>query len=101
MMRRQKAPKYDPDQLMSVEEAAKALGYSLSYMKGLVSPGHPQYDRVLGRMKIQTDETWRKAFSRPNIQYVWRYGDLVKWFNEHQELPTVKTYNQGRGIIVE
>lgn len=101
MMRRQKAPKYDPDQLMSITEAAQALGYSEAYMKTLTSPGCAQYDSELDRMRIQTDETWRKAYNRPRLLWVWRYGDLLTWFTNHQKLPTVQTYNEGRGIIVE
>ncbi len=67
--------KYKSDDLLTTEQAAEVLGYAVtSLQNGQIAQ--------LSRLRIATDESWRKAYSS-KAQYVYRYGDLLTWKREH------------------
>lgn len=93
-------PKYRNGDLLTMEQAADAFGYSKNYMQRLTAPSCPEYDEDFARMRVNTDAAYRKAF-RTSALYVYLYEDLVQWFTDHVGLPNVRRYNESRGIIVE
>lgn len=92
--------KYKDDDFLTLSEAAEAVGYTIGHMTRLFSPGTDGYDPSLRTIRIRTDETFRKAFGT-QAQYVFQYKDVKRWFNDRQSRPSVQTYNEGHGIIVE
>jgi hypothetical protein len=99
-MQRHKPSKYKDDDLLTLGQAADTLGYSRQYFQNLVSQGAREYDEDLCRMRVQTDETYRRAF-RTRVQYVYPYGELVTWFTKRQSTASMKEWNAARGIVVE
>lgn len=93
-------PKYKDDDLLTLVQVADHFGYSLKYLRALSAENHRHSDPLLRRARIKTDPTWRKAFGS-SAHYVYRYGELKTWFNDHQADPAVQAFNQGRGIIVD
>lgn len=92
--------KYKDDDFLTLNEVAEAVGYSERHVATLFAPGNAHYDPSLRTIRIKTDETFRKAFGT-KAQYVFQYRDVKRWFNERQNRPSVQTWNEGRGIIVE
>lgn len=92
--------KYKEDDLLTLQEVADVLGYTKGHMAMLFSPGVETYDPSFRKISIRTDETYRKAFNT-RVQYVFRYGDVKRWFTVYQSRPSVQAWNEGRGIIVE
>lgn len=92
--------KYKEDDLLSLQEVADVLGYAKGHLDMLFSPGTKTYDPSFRQIRIKTDVTYRKAFDT-KAQYVFRYGDVKRWFNERQSRPSVQAWNEARGIIVE
>lgn len=91
---------YRDSDLLTPTQAAEALGYDDEYFQNLAMPSSPRYEPDLRRMRVRTDETFRKAF-RTKAMYVFPYGELVKWFSTYQSSPSMRKYNASRGIIVE
>lgn len=92
--------KFRDDALLTIEEVAEAVGYAPDYLRTMTAEGSVNYDPTLYRLRIKTDETYRKAYGT-KVQYVYQYSDVRRWFNERQERPTVQVWNEGRGVIVE
>jgi hypothetical protein len=92
--------KYGYNDLLTVSQVAEELGYTAAYLRLLLNPKENQYDPTFAVLKINTDESWRKAFES-RAEYVFRYGEVLKWFHNHLERPTVQRYNESHGIIVE
>jgi len=92
--------KHKDDDLLTLEEVADATGYTRQYMGTLSAQGSEGYDPTLRRIRIKTDETYRRAFNT-KVQYVFQYRDVKRWFNDRQQRPTVQAFNETHGIIVE
>ncbi len=92
--------RYNDDDLLTLDQVAEAVGYTRGHLAMLFSPGVETYDPSFRQIRIKTDETFRKAFNT-RAQYVFRYGDVKRWFNEYQSRPSVQAWNEGRGIVVE
>lgn len=93
-------PRYKDSDLLTIGQAADHFGYSAEYLRTLNAEGGEHYDPLFRRMRIKTDPTWRQAFNS-HAHYVYRYADLKEWFRHHQSTPSVRTFNESRGIIVE
>jgi hypothetical protein len=92
--------KYQFNDLITIDQAAEEVGYTAPYMRALCRPEQPQYDPAFRKLRIETDPTWRKAYNS-SARYVFRYGEVIRWFYDHQAQSTVQRYNESRGIIVE
>lgn len=93
-------PKYHANDLLTIGEVAKHFGYAEDYLRALNAQNGAHYDPSFRQLRIKTSSEWRKAFV-PNVQYVYQYADVNRWFKEHQALPTVQTYNASHGIEVD
>lgn len=93
-------PKYTDDDLLTLPQVADHFGYSLKYLRSLSAANTKHSDPLFRRARVKTDPTWRKAFDS-SAHYVYRYGELKTWFNDHQADPNVQSWNEGRGITVE
>jgi len=99
-MQRRKPSTYKAHDLLTLKEAANALGYSTLYFQNLVSQHSKEFDLELYRMRVETDETFRKAF-RTKALYVYPYGELVEWFTKRQSTESMQAWNASRGIVVD
>ncbi len=93
-------PKYADSDLLTIKQAADHFGYAEDYLRALNSKNNPNSDPFFRRMRIKTDETWRKAFNN-SAHYVYQYDDLKRWFADHQASPFVQAYNASHGIEVD
>lgn len=80
---------YDDDDLLKADEAADHFGYSRDYFRSMLQISDKAADPKLIRLRIKTDETWRKV-NRSRAQYVFPYGALVAWYEAKQRRPSVK-----------
>lgn len=93
-------PKYQDNDLLTIKQAAVHFGYAEDYLRALNAEHSAAADPMFRRMRIKTDETWRKAFDC-SAHYVYQYDDLKRWFADHQASPHVQSYNASHGIEVD
>jgi len=67
------------DTLIDMHGVAETTGYAYTTVETKVQRGNKDHDPLLYRLRISTDETYRKAFECPRTKYVYRYGDVKRW----------------------
>lgn len=86
---------YENDDLLKADEAADHFGYSRDYFRSMLQIKDHAADLKLIRLKIETDETWRKV-NRSRAQFVFQYAALVAWYEAKQRRPSVKAKTWAR-----
>lgn len=66
-------------QLITTSEAAEMLGFSEIYFRSMTNPSKRHFDSTLVALRIETDETWRKAYES-KAQVVYDVEQLKQWF---------------------
>jgi hypothetical protein len=80
---------YEPGDLLTVNQAADHFGYSREYFGAMLNINDKAADPRLIRLRIETDESWRKA-NKSRAQYVFEYEALKAWYTQRQNRPAVK-----------
>jgi len=80
---------YEPGDLLTSDQAADHFGYSRDYFRAMLQISDKAADPRLIRLKIDTDESWRKA-NRSRAHFVFEYEALKAWYTKRQNRPTVK-----------
>lgn len=93
------AQHHSNDDMLTLREVAQLTGYTYGHVVSLFSPGNQHYDPTLRILGVQTDVSWRKAFGSKAL-FVFRRGDIKRWFAERQGMPRVQTYNRVHSVSV-
>lgn len=86
---------YEPGDLLTATQAADVLGYSRDYFLSMLQINDKAADLKLIRLKIETDETRRKA-NRSRARHVFEYGELTAWYRAKQRRREVKAKTWAR-----
>lgn len=77
---------YKAEALLTAAEVAEVTGYTRGHISALLEPGNAHYDGRLRRLRIATDETWRKAFES-RAKYVYPRREVAAWaYARHNRL---------------
>lgn len=80
---------YESGDLLTSYQAADHFGYSRDYFLAMLNINDKAADPGLIRLKIATDETWRKA-NRSRAMSVFEYDALKAWYTKRNNRPAVK-----------
>lgn len=86
---------YEPGDLLTAIQAADHFGYSRDHFKNLLNINDKVADPRLIRLKIETDQSWRKA-NRSRALFVFEYEALKAWYDARQRRSSVKARNWAR-----
>ncbi|MBQ3302528.1 MAG: hypothetical protein IJH04_10380 [Eggerthellaceae bacterium] len=88
-------PVYEDNDLLTADQAADHFGYSRDYFRSMLQINDKAADAKLIRLKIETDETWRKA-NRSRAKHVFNFGELRDWYKKKQRRPEVRAEKWAR-----
>jgi hypothetical protein len=91
---------YKADDLLTLRDVAAMTGYTYGHMVSLFSHASDNFNPLFRSLAIETDPSWRKAFNS-KAMHVFRYGEVKRWFDQHQSRKTVQTYNRTHGVTVK
>lgn len=80
---------YEDGDLLTADQAADHFGYTRDHFRNMLMLSHKAADPRLIRLRIETDETWRKA-NKSRAQYVFEYSTIKAWYTQRQNRPSVK-----------
>lgn len=80
---------YEPGDLLTADQAADHFGYSRDHFRNMLTMTNKAADPRLIRLRIETDESWRKA-NKSRAQYVFEYETIKAWYKQRQNRPAVK-----------
>jgi hypothetical protein len=80
---------YEDGDLLTADQAADHFGYTRDHFRNLLMMSNKAADPRLIRLRIETDETWRKA-NKSRAQYVFEYSAIKAWYTQRQNRPAVK-----------
>jgi hypothetical protein len=86
---------YEPGDMLTADQAADHFGYSRDHFRNMLLLSSKAADPRLIRIKIDTDETWRKS-NRSRALYVFEYAELKQWYETRQRRATVKAKTWAR-----
>lgn len=86
---------YEQGDLLTSDQAADHFGYSRDHFRNMLNLKDKAADPRLIRLKIETDQTWRKA-NKSKAQFVFEYSALKSWYETRQRRPSVKQKNWAR-----
>lgn len=75
----------DPVDMMTVREIAEEFGFNLSDMYAKTGPTNAERDAELFRHRVETDETWRKAYNH-KAKYVYPRKAVQRWYRERRTI---------------
>lgn len=81
---------YEQGDLLTADQAADHFGYSRDHFRNLLQISNKVADPRLMRLKIETDEAWRKA-NKSKARFVFEYEALKQWYEARQRRSTVKS----------
>lgn len=80
---------YESGDLLTSYQAADHFGYSRDYFLAMLNINDKAADPALIRLKIATDETWRKA-NKSRALNVFEYDALKAWYLKRNKRAAVK-----------
>lgn len=80
---------YEDGDLLTADQAADHFGYSRDYFRSMLQISDKAADPRLIRLKVDTDEAWRKA-NRSRALHVFPYAELKAWYLKRNKRPSVK-----------
>jgi hypothetical protein len=80
---------YEPGDLLTTDQAADHFGYSRDHFRNMLMLSNKAADPRLMRLRIETDETWRKA-NKSRAKFVFEYTAIKEWYEQRQRRSTVK-----------
>lgn len=64
--------------MMTAREIAEEYGFHLTDMYAMTGPTNSKRNAELFRHRVETDESWRKAYN-PKARYVYPRSDVKSW----------------------
>lgn len=89
---------YEDGDLLTAHDVADHFGYSRDYVRAMLDINDKAADPRLIRLKIATDETWRKTNGN-RARFVFEYSAVKEWYAKRQNRRTVKNMSRGRSRI--
>lgn len=86
---------YEEGDLLTAYDVADHFGYSRDYVRAMLDINDKAADPRLIRLKIATDETWRKATGN-RARFVFEYSAVKAWYLQRQNRRSVKAMSRGR-----
>lgn len=86
---------YEDGDLLTAYDVADHFGYSRDYVRAMLDIKDRAADPRLIRLKIATDETWRKD-TGSRARFVFEYAAVKSWYLQRQSRRTVKAMSRGR-----
>lgn len=86
---------YEAGDLLTADQAADHFGYSRDHFRNMLMISNKAADPRLMRLKIETDETWRRA-NRSRAKYVFEYEAIKAWYESRQRRNSVKSKTWAR-----
>jgi len=86
---------YEDGDLLTPDQAADHFGYSREYFRAMTQMNDKAGDLKLIRLKIETDESWRKA-NKSKVRHVFEYSALKQWYDARQRRPEIKAKTWAR-----
>lgn len=86
---------YEDGDLLTAYDVAEHFGYSRDYVRAMLDIKADSADPRLIRLKIATDETWRRE-NRNRARFVFEYSAVKAWYVQRQTRHTVKAMSRGR-----
>lgn len=86
---------YESGDLLTADQAADHFGYSRDYFRCMLQINDKAADPRLIRLKVKTDESWRKAHGS-RAQFVFEYDAIKAWYKTKQRRPEVKAKTWAR-----
>lgn len=80
---------YEDGDLLTSTQAADHFGYTHEHFRNMLLLSNKAADPRLMRLRIKTDETWRKA-NKSRAHYVFEYSALRAWYVQRQNRPSVR-----------
>lgn len=80
---------FESGDVLTVTQAAEHFGYSREYFAAMLNINDKAADPTLIRIKIDTDETWRRAH-KSRARIVFEYDALKAWYEKRNRRPSVK-----------
>jgi hypothetical protein len=80
---------YESGDLLTADQAADVLGYSRDYFRAMLRLDDKAADLKLIRLKIETDEAWRKI-NKSRARFVFEYDALKAWYATRNKRKEVK-----------
>jgi hypothetical protein len=69
--------------MMTAREIAEEYGFHLTDMYAMTGPTNADRDAKLFRLRVETDETWRKIYN-PKARYVYPRREVARWYRERK-----------------
>lgn len=80
---------YEDGDLLTADQAADHFGYTRDHFRNLLTLSNKVADPRLIRLRIETDDSWRKA-NKSRAKYVFEYESLKTWYEARQRRKSVK-----------
>jgi hypothetical protein len=75
---------YKDADLLTLRQISERFGISEGYLWKLAGPTNGRHDPNLYRLRVDTDESYRKAFNT-QAKHVFPYAGVRAWYRERQE----------------
>jgi len=72
-----------PIDMMTAREIAEEYGFNFTHIYALTGPTNSKRDPELLRHRVETDDTWRKAYN-PKARYVYPRREVSRWYRERR-----------------
>ena len=69
--------------MMTAAEIAEEYGFHITHIYAMTGPTNSHRDAELFRHRVETDESWRKAYN-PKARYVYPRQEVAKWHRERR-----------------
>jgi hypothetical protein len=70
---------------MTAREIAEEYGFNFTHIYALTGPTNSKRDPELLRLRVETDESWRKAYN-PKARYVYPRAAVRQWYRERRTI---------------
>jgi hypothetical protein len=72
--------------MLTAREIAEEYGFNLTDMYAMTGPTNSKRNAELFRHRVETDETWRKAYNHPKAKYVYPRREVARWYRERRTI---------------
>jgi hypothetical protein len=72
-------------EMLTAREIAEEYGFNLTDMYAMTGPTNSKRNAELFRLRVATDETWRKAYN-PKAKYVYPRREVARWYRERRTI---------------
>lgn len=86
---------YEDGDLLKADEIADHFGYSRDHVRNMLNIRDKAADPALIRLKIETDQTWRRA-NNSRALHVFEYSAVRAWYLKRNNRRSVKAQARNR-----